>query len=97
MRPNSGSGVVPAERSIDESVHVADLVAAVVALPLQLDGPDGSTLTGELGDGIGQPDLAATPGRLLRQDVEDVGLQHVPVDRSEIGRASCRERVSIDV
>ena len=84
MRPNSGAGVVPAERGIDEGVHVADLVAAVVALALQLDSPDGSALTSQLRDGIGQPDLAATPGWLLGQDLEDIGLEDISVDRCEI-------------
>src|SRR5687768_18006800 len=84
MRANGGPGIGAAERGVNERAHVADLVPAVVALAFELDGPDRSAVPRELGDAVGEPDLPAPPRLLLLEDVEDLGLEDVPVHRRQV-------------
>src|SRR3990170_4573879 len=84
MCPRGGPGVVPAQCRVHERAYVADLVAAVVALALELDRPDRGALPRELRHAVCQPDLVASSGFLLLQDVEDLRLQDVPVHRREV-------------
>ena len=64
-------------RSIEHvGLHVAELVAAVVALSLDLVGID-LLLPHEEGDGVGKLDLVACSGRSLLQKMPDFLRQDV--------------------
>src|SRR5207245_11778866 len=90
MGPHRGPDVVASQGGVDEGLHVAELVARVVAQALELDRPDGRAAPGELADGVGEPDLASAAGLELGEDVEDLGLQAIPVHGREITRSILR-------
>src|SRR5438034_6849716 len=84
VRLHEWSHVVSPERGVDERFDVPELVTGVVPDALKLDGPNGPTLASELAYGVREPDLAIAAGAQVFEDVEDLRLEHVAVDRREV-------------
>src|SRR5438128_7761325 len=70
MGPHRGPDVVASQGGVDEGLHVAELVARVVAQALELDRPEGRAAPGELADGAGEPELASSAGLEVGEEDE---------------------------